>query len=163
ESTIRAGGLGPPGDEAHLFRRFRVLSDLPEACERGRAVEAAPDEMTAEDGAGTADPAEAVQVDDVAVVEPALQQVERLDDVRQLEPDVERPLAGAREGQSVQDAVAPAPIRLGAFRDRLLRPRQRCDPRLLDRPEDADARVVGEQVDPLDDLRVPDDESEPPA
>src|SRR5947207_592951 len=79
-----------------------------------------------------------------------------------LEPEVERPLAGHRP-EHLEHAVAAALVGVAPLGDRVLRPGQRRDAGLLDRPEDPDAAVVVEQVDPLDDLRVPDHEPDPPA
>src|SRR5438132_104945 len=86
---------------------------------------------------------------------------ELLEDV-QLPPEVERALGGD-VGENLAHTVAPPPVGLDALGDRVLRPRQRGDPRVLDRREDPDARVVGEQVESGHDLRVADDEPEPPA
>ena len=47
--------------------------------------------------------------------------------------------------------------------DRVLRAFERGDRRCLQRREDADAGVIVEQVDPLDDLGVADDEADAPA
>ena len=66
-------------------------------------------------------------------------------------------------GSAADDLVASALVDRAALLDRLLRPGQRGDARRLDRPEDARAHVVSEQVEPLDELGVPDDEAEPPA
>jgi hypothetical protein len=68
-----------------------------------------------------------------------------------------------RPAQRLEHAVAPSLVRRGALRHALLRPRQRRERRLLHRTEDADAAVVVEQVDALDDLGVADDEADAPA
>src|SRR4029453_8829003 len=85
---------------------------------------------------------------------------------RELPPDVEGALAGERPEQRLEDlehAVAPALVDVAPLGDGVLRPGQRGDAGFLDRPEDPSAAVVVEQVDPLDDLRVADDEPDPPA
>ena len=83
--------------------------------------------------------------------------------VGQLEPDVERSLADGRFRERGRDRVAPALVRVDALGDRVLRARERGDRRRLQRREDADAAVIVEQVDPLDDLGVADDEADAPA
>src|SRR6266542_2108163 len=84
------------------------------------------------------------------------------DPLRELDPDEERPLAGDRPDH-LGHPVAPALVDVATLGDGLLRAGQRRDAGLLDRPEDPDTAVVVEQVDPLDDLRVPDHEPDPPA
>ena len=82
--------------------------------------------------------------------------------VRQLPPEVEGALA-LEVGEHLAHAVAAALVGGDALGDRVLRPGQRRDPGVLDRREDPDAHVVGEQVEAGDDLGVADDEPEPPA
>src|SRR5438093_1257579 len=65
--------------------------------------------------------------------------------------------------ETLGHAVAAALVGVAPLGDGVLRPGQRRDAGLLDRPEDPDAAVVVEQVDPLDDLRVADHEPDPPA
>src|SRR5205809_612944 len=73
------------------------------------------------------------------------------------------PAAEAHRPEHPGEAVAAALVGVAPLGDRVLRPGQRRDAGLLDRPEDPDAAVVVEQVDPLDDLRVADHEPDPPA
>src|SRR4029077_15812589 len=60
-------------------------------------------------------------------------------------------------------AVAAALVGVAPLGDGVLGPGHRRDAGLLDWPEDPTAAVGVEQVDPLDDLRVADDEPDPPA
>ena len=83
--------------------------------------------------------------------------------VGKAEPDVERPFAHGRLGQRRREPVAAALVGGSALLDAVLRAVERRDRGLLERGEDPDARVVAEQVDPLDDLGVPEDEPQPPA
>src|SRR6266545_6048743 len=86
----------------------------------------------------------------------------RREPVGEFPPEVEGALA-LEVRKNLAHALAPAPVGLDALGDRPLRPGQRRDPRMLDRREDPDAVVVGEQIEAGHDLRVADDEAEPPA
>ena len=92
-----------------------------------------------------------------------LEQVIAGDAVGQAEPDEERALAPRVDsGERGQRAVAPALVDRATFLDRVLRPGQRCDPRLLHRPEDAGEDVILQHLDARDELCVADREAEPP-
>src|SRR5207248_4829574 len=81
--------------------------------------------------------------------------------VRELEPDVEGPLAGDR-AEGFGYAVSSALVGVSPLGHGVLRPGERRDASLLNRPEDPDAAVIVEQVDPFDDLRVAYDEANAP-
>src|SRR5581483_932790 len=87
------------------------------------------------------------------------EQTLRSEPVGKPKPHEERALADDRAGQSAGDDVAAPFVRRDTFGDGLLRAGQGCDGSALQRLEDADAAVVVQQVDPFDDLRVPDDEA----
>ena len=93
-----------------------------------------------------------------------LQQVLARHAVREAEPDEERALAARVEPAERGDhPVAPPLVERAPLLDRLLRPGQRRDARLLHGHEHAGEDVVLEILDPRDELRVPDREAEPPA
>ena len=81
----------------------------------------------------------------------------------QPEPDEERALADRRLRKHGGNRVAAALVAGDALGDRVLRPFERGDRGALQRLEDADAIVIVQQVDALDDLGVPDDEPDAPA
>ena len=78
------------------------------------------------------------------------------------QPDEERPFR-PRARDRRDDAVAPCFVERTPLLDALLRARQRRHGRLLQRDEDAGAHVVVQQLQPPHDLRVADDEAEPPS
>ena len=66
-------------------------------------------------------------------------------------------------GSAAASAVAPALVGRPPLLDARLRPLERGDRAMLERGEHPDASVVAEQVEPLDDLGVPEDEADAPA
>ena len=77
-------------------------------------------------------------------------------------PHVERSFGDGSIGKRSTEHVASSFVRFDPLDDRVLRPFECGDRRVLEWCEDADAGVVVEHVDALDDLCVSDDEPDAP-